>query len=180
MQEFIDTIGVETVVLVVAAPVLRLLGALGVRRFARWPVCAAHAMAAMLVLTGIVRFAPDSVSVMPSAEDLARMVPPFVPFPLAMVYVTGVLELLIAVGLVLAPTRWISAVGLAVLLPLLLPANIYAALNDIPLNGVEPTPLWVRIPQQAVFVAIAVWIACTADDKRVWKAVRTPAGAGQR
>lgn len=174
MEDLIDTLGAETVVLIASAPALRLLGTLGVRRFARWPDCAAHAMAAMLVLTGIVRFVPDSVAVMPSAEELARMVPPFVPFPLAMVYLTGVLELLIAVGLVLAPTRWAAAVGLAVLLPLLLPANIYAALNDIPLNGVEATPLWIRIPQQAAYIAIALWIARSADSAPARRLLNPP------
>ncbi|MFD0857148.1 hypothetical protein ACFQ07_33390 [Actinomadura adrarensis] len=166
MEDLINAIGPETLVAVAVAPVLRLLGALGVRRFVDWPACAAHAMAFYLVLTGMVRFVPDSVAAMPSAEELARMVPPFVPFPLAMVYLTGVLELLIAVGLVLTRTRWFAAVGLAVMLPLLLPANIYAALNDIPLNGVEATPLWIRIPQQLAYIAIAVWIARSADSTR--------------
>ncbi|WUH99637.1 hypothetical protein OHR68_40140 [Spirillospora sp. NBC_00431] len=163
MEDLINAIGIEFVVLVVSAPALRLLGVLGVRRFTDWSACVAHAMAGMLVLTGVVRFVPDSVAAMPSAEELARMVPPFVPFPLAMVYLSGVLELLIAAGLVMARTRWSAAAGLALMLPLLLPANIYAALNDIPLNGAEATPLWFRIPQQAAYVAIALWIARSAD-----------------
>lgn len=174
MEDLINTLGAEFVVLVAAAPALRLLGALGIRRFTDWPACAAHAMAAMLVLTGIVRFVPDSVAAMPSAEELARMVPPFVPFPLAMVYLTGVLELLIAVGLVLARTRWSAAIGLAILLPLLLPANIYAALNDIPLNGAEATPLWIRVPQQAAYIAIALWIAQSADSTRARRLLKLP------
>ncbi|TDB84183.1 hypothetical protein E1264_25520 [Actinomadura sp. KC216] len=174
MEGFINALGVESIVLVVAAPALRLLGALGVRRFTDWTVCAAYAMAAMLVLTGMVRFVPDSVASMPSAQELARMVPPFVPFPLAMVYLTGVLELLIAVGLVVTRTRWSAAAGLAVMLPLLLPANIYAALNDIPLNGAEATPLWLRIPQQAAYIAIAVWIARSADSTEARRLLRIP------
>ncbi|MGH3243851.1 MAG: DoxX family protein [Spirillospora sp.] len=163
MEDFFETLGAEFAVLVISLPALRLLGALGVRRFADWPVCAAHAMAIMLVVTGSVRFVPDSVAATPSADDLAQMVPPFVPFPLAMVYLTAVLELLIAVGLVMNRTRWSAAVGLAVLMPLLLPANINAALNDIPLNGAEATPLWIRVPQQAAYFAIALWVAKSAD-----------------
>jgi uncharacterized membrane protein len=174
MEDLINTLGAEFAVLVVATPALRLLGVLGVRRFAGWPACAAHAMAAMLVLTGIVRFVPDSVAAMPSAEELALMVPPFVPFPLAMVHLTGVLELLIAVGLVLASTRRSAAIGLAILLPLLLPANIYAALNDIPLNGAEATPLWLRVPQQVAYIAIALWIAKSADSTRARHLLKLP------
>ncbi|MGH3371549.1 MAG: DoxX family protein, partial [Nocardioidaceae bacterium] len=107
------------IVLVVALGVFRLSGALGVRRFATWPASAAHALAVMLVLTGTVHFVPESVTVMPDRGDLVRMVPPFVPFADAMVYLTGVLELLGAVGLVVSATRWAAGIGLAALYVLL-------------------------------------------------------------
>jgi uncharacterized membrane protein len=136
----------------------RLSGALGVRRFASWSASAAHAMAVMLVLTASAHFVPASVTAMPNHADLVRMVPPVVPFADAMVYLTGVLELLGAVGLVLAATRRAAAIGLAALYLLLLPANVYAAIADVPFNGAEPTPLWLRVPQQVLYIAIAVWV----------------------
>ncbi|MFD9500644.1 hypothetical protein [Streptomyces sp. NPDC060035] len=79
-----------------------------------------------------------------------------------MVYATGVLEFLGAVGLVRAATRPRAGIGLAVLFVLLLPANVYAAIENIPLNGDPATPLWFRIPEQLIFIAIAVWPATTA------------------
>ncbi|GAA1579899.1 hypothetical protein GCM10009678_73260 [Actinomadura kijaniata] len=137
----------------------RLLGALGVRRFADWRVAAGHGLALMLVFTGAAHFVPDSVTVMPGHDDMVTMVPPFVPFPHLAVYATGVLELLGALGLVVARTRLAAGVGLAVLFVLMLPANIHAALADVPLNGDPATPLWFRIPEQIVFIAVALGAA---------------------
>ncbi|MCC3331412.1 DoxX family protein [Nocardia abscessus] len=135
----------------------RVLGAFGVRRFATWRVSFAHGLAVMLLSTGIAHFIPDTVDAMPSHDDLAAMVPAFVPFPDLMVYLTGVLELLGAAGLVSTRTRRYAGLGLAVLFILMLPANVHAAVSDIPLNGDPATPLWFRIPEQIVFIAIALW-----------------------
>ncbi|MEI8406763.1 MULTISPECIES: DoxX family protein [unclassified Kribbella] len=150
-------------VLVLATLVFRALGALGVRRFASWPVSAAHGMAVMLLFTASAHFVPASVTVMPNRDDLARMVPPFLPFADALVYVTGVLEFLGAAGLVLAATRWPAALGLAALFVMLLPANIYAATADIAFNGDPATPLWQRIPEQILYIAVVLWVARTSD-----------------
>ncbi|WP_336216318.1 DoxX family protein [Nonomuraea sp. LPB2021202275-12-8] len=145
--------------LAVALLVFRLLGVLGVRRFATWRVSAAHALAAMLVVTASAHFVPAGVTFMPNHEDMVRMVPPFVPFPSFVVYASGVLELLGAAGLVLARTRRAAGISLAVLFVLLLPANIYAAVSAAPFNGETATPLWLRIPEQVLYIGIALWAA---------------------
>ncbi|MFI6869783.1 hypothetical protein [Nocardia sp. NPDC050406] len=156
--------------LLVPALAFRLLGVLGVRRFASWRVSFAHGLAVMLVFTGSAHFLPDTVSAAPSHDDLTAMVPSYVPFPGFMVYLTGVLELLGALGLVVHRTRAVAGIALAVLFVLMLPANIHAALEDIPLNGEEPTPLWFRVPEQIVFIAVALWAA----------GVRVPASVSAR
>jgi uncharacterized membrane protein len=144
-------------VLVVSLLVFRLLGLLGVRRFATWRVSAAHALAAMLVVTAGAHFVPAGVTFMPNHADMVNMVPPFVPFPSFMVYASGVLELLGAAGLVLSGTRRAAGISLAVLFVLLLPANIHAAVSDASFNGEAATPLWLRIPEQVLYIAIALW-----------------------
>ena len=58
----------------------------------------------MFVLTGIAHFAP------PMRRDLIAIVPPRLPAPGLLVTVTGVLELLGAVGLLLPATR-VAAAG---------------------------------------------------------------------
>jgi uncharacterized membrane protein len=151
-----------TVVLLLALLLFRGLGALGVRRLATWSVAAAHALAVMLVMTAAAHFVPESVTAMPNHGDLVRMVPPFVPFPSATVYLTGVLELLGAAGLVVPRARRVAGIALAVLFVLLLPANIHAALAAVDYNGGEVTPLWLRIPQQVLYIAVALWAAQSA------------------
>lgn len=137
----------------------RLLGALGVGRFATWRASAAHGLAMMLMATGTAHFAPGTITVMPNHADLVAMVPPFVPFPHLMVYATGVLELLGALGLVLAKTRTAAGTSLAILFVLMFPANVHAAVADVPLGGDPPTPLWFRIPEQVLFITVALWAA---------------------
>lgn len=147
------------IVLLVATLAFRLLGALGVARFATWRVSAGHGLAVMLVMTASAHFVPADVTFMPNHADMVAMVPPFVPFPALMVYLTGVLELAGAVGLVLEGTRKAAAICLALLFVAVLPANVHAALNDVTFGGEPATPLWQRIPEQVLYIGIALWAA---------------------
>lgn len=151
------------IIIPIGVLIFRLLGAAGVRPFSTLPAGAAHAMAIMLVITASAHFVPAGVSAMPNHGDLVVMMPPFVPFPSLMVYATGVLELLGALGLVMAPTRRLSGIALAIFFVLVLPANVYAAVADIPFAGEEATPLWLRVPEQLVYIAVALWAARSAD-----------------
>lgn len=149
------------VVLLTTLFALRAAGALGVPRFAAWPTCAACALGVMLIMTGTTHFLPEAFagSPVPTHADLLPMVPPFVPFPGAMVYLTGVLELLGAAGLFLARTRRLAGMGLAALFVVMLPANVYAAVSGTPFNDAPATPLWARIPEQVLYIGFALWAA---------------------
>lgn len=147
------------IVLIAATLVLRALGRLGVRRFGTWRVAAAHGLALMLVVTASAHFVPAGVTVMPNHADLVAMVPPFVPFPSLMVYVTGVFELAGAAGLVIPALRRPAGLALALLFVLMLPANVYAALAEIPFAGAPASPLWQRVPEQLAYIAVALWAA---------------------
>lgn len=144
-------------VLLIALAVLRGLGAIGVRRFATWPAAAAHALAIMLFLTASAHFVPGGVTVMPNHDDLVAIVPPAVPFPSVMVYLTGVLEVLGALGLIIGRTRRAAAYCLVALFVVMLPANIYAATAEIPFAGQPTDPLWQRIPEQILYIGVALW-----------------------
>lgn len=149
-------------VLILGTAGFRALGAFGVRRFTTWPAAAAHAMAVMLLLTASAHFVPASVTVMPNHADMVRMVPRFLPSAGALVYLTGVLELLGALGLVITATRKPAGYALAALFVGLLPANIHAAVAHVPFAGGAATPLWQRIPEQLLYLAVALWVARTA------------------
>ncbi|SCE31054.1 DoxX family protein [Streptomyces sp. PpalLS-921] len=160
-----------------SALAFRCLGALGVGRFASWRVSAAHGMAVMLVATAAAHFAPAGNGVMPGHADLTAMVPPFVPFPGAVVLLTGVLELLGAAGLVRTATRPAAGLGLAVLFVLLLPANVHAAAEGIPLGEDPAVPLWFRIPEQLLYIGVAL-SAATASGLVPFRLRRRPVEAG--
>jgi uncharacterized membrane protein len=137
----------------------RLIALAGVTRLRTWSSSAAYALGAMLLFTASAHFVPSSVTEIPNHDDLARMVPSFVPSPSLVVYVTGVAEVLGAIGLFVASMRRVTGFCLAALFVFMLPANIYAAVEDIPFNGEAPAPLWLRVPMQALYIGIAVWVA---------------------
>jgi uncharacterized membrane protein len=91
--------------------------------------------------------------------DLIRMVPPWLPNPEALVTFTGIAELVGAVGL-LVPivSRW-AAVGLALLLVALFPANVHAARAGLILKGRPATPLVIRLPLQLIWIGLLCWLA---------------------
>jgi uncharacterized membrane protein len=77
-------------------------------------------------------------------HDYAAMLPRPLPKSTRLIYLTGVLEIAGAVGLLLPRLRVVAGVYLIVLLVALFPANINAALNNIAFRGQPPTALWLR------------------------------------
>lgn len=139
-----------TIVLLVSLLILRGLGALGLGAFAAWQDDATYALALMFLLTASAHFTK-------TREDLLRMVPAQLPFRRQIVTLTGICEGLGAIGLLIQATRAVAAVALLLLLIAMFPANINAALRHIPLRGRPPTPLWLRVPMQILFVGFACW-----------------------
>jgi uncharacterized membrane protein len=140
------------IALLLGSIVARLVGYLGVAYVNGWTAAVAVGLAAMFVLTGIAHFAP------PMRRDLIAIVPPRLPAPALLVTVTGVLELLGAVGLVLPVTRVAAAVCLLALMLAMFPANIYAARMPNPPKSMT-TRLSVRSATEVVFLAAAIAVA---------------------
>lgn len=94
-------------------------------------------------------------------EPFVRIVPDYLPAPLALVYVSGVFEVLGGVGVLLPQTRRAASWGLVALFLAVFPANVHMALNEIQLVPGGDLPvwaMWARLPFQAVFIAWAVWV----------------------
>lgn len=91
-------------------------------------------------------------------RDLVRMVPSWFPRPELAVTATGVLELLGATGILIPATAPYAAIGLAVLLVAMFPANVRAAREHLTIAGKAVPALAPRSALQLVFVA-AVLIA---------------------
>ena len=116
---------------------------------------AACSLASMLLLTGGAHFSS-------MRDEMIAMVPPFFPRPDRLVIVTGVLEFAGVIGLFVFRIRIVVGVALAVLFVALLPANIHAAIAGLTLGGEPVTPLWVRIPEQLLYIAFALAPAWSA------------------
>jgi len=91
--------------------------------------------------------------------DLIRMVPPVFPRPELMVTVTGVLEIIGAIGLLITPLAPYAAIGLTMLLVGIFPANIRAAREDLTIGGRRATPLALRAAIQVIFLAATLAVA---------------------
>ena len=138
------------IVLLVSWAAFRGIGAAGVRALSSWHDSARYALAVMFIFTATAHFNKMK-------HDLARMIPAFFPRPLLLVYVTGVLELLGAAGLLL-PQFWkIAGICLIALLVGMFVANINAAQKGVTLRGKPATALWLRAPMQAFFIALLWW-----------------------
>jgi uncharacterized membrane protein len=84
--------------------------------------------------------------------DLIQMVPPFLPRPDLLVTVTGILEILGAVGLMLPAVARYAALGLSLLLIAVFPANVHAARERLAIAGQPVTPLLARSLLQCMFL----------------------------
>ena len=110
---------------------------------------AAIGLGALFVFTGVGHFI--------KTHPMSEMLPPWVPIRVVLVYLSGVLELLLAMGFFIRETRRITGWVTMLVLLLFFPLNIYSALNYIPMGGHEwgPVYLWVRGPLQGL---ILLWI----------------------
>lgn len=109
-------------------------------------------LAALFVTAGVFHF------VRPAAFE--RVVPPFLPYPRAIVYVSGVAEILGGVALLLPQLRTFAGLWLIALLIAVFPANIYMALAPERAGfGIAPIWLWLRLPGQLVLIAAVWWAA---------------------
>ncbi len=107
------------------------------------------AMSLMLVFTAIGHFV--------FTKGMSMMIPKFIPFKESFVYLTGLFEILMAIGLLIPKFKYVSGWALVVFLLLMLPANIYASMHHVnyqkgTFDGNGLSYLWFRIPLQVLFI----------------------------
>ena len=101
-------------------------------------------------------------------EQYARIVPPQLPFPVGLVYISGGFEMLLGIGLLIPIVSVAAAWGMIALFIAVFPANINQAINSIPIDGIPHHPIlyWVRLPFQAVLIAWAYWYTRKPETQR--------------
>ena len=107
------------------------------------------ALSLMLLFTSIGHFT--------YTHGMTMMMPDFIPFKTQLVYFTGVIEILAAIGLQIPGFRVFTAWLLILFFVLLLPANINAALKHVDFQkgtfeGKGVNYLWFRVPLQILFI----------------------------
>jgi uncharacterized membrane protein len=109
-----------------------------------------------MVIAGVLHFS--------HAQTYASVVPDYLPAPLLLVWISGLAEIALGLGLLFEPTRKLAAYGLVALLIAVFPANIHMALHpELKPAGLPPdwpppsaVMLWLRLPLQFVFIAWAL------------------------
>ncbi len=139
------------ILLIVSFLIFRLSGFLGLSYFDGWETSLRFAVALMFIFTATAHWGKRR-------PDLIKMVPPSLSNPDFIVTITGIFEIVGAIGLLIPITSTIASFGLALLLIVMFPANIRAAREGITIGGRPSTSLLPRTLLQILFL-IAVILA---------------------
>ena len=105
-------------------------------------------MASSYVVVGVTHFT--------SPGFFLQIVPPYLPWPLLLVYLSGVAEVGLGVGALIPRTRRLAAWGIIALLVAVYPANLYMWTDDIVIDG-NPTPAWFHPARLIWQIVLGVW-----------------------
>ncbi len=102
-----------------------------------------YLMSLIYVVAGILHFVRP--------ETYVRIMPPYVPAPLMLVYLSGVAELVLGLAVLLPSARVWAAWGIILLLIAVFPANWYMAVSG-KFSHIPSWILWARLPLQLVLI----------------------------
>jgi uncharacterized membrane protein len=88
-----------------------------------------------------------------------RIIPTWISHGLALVYISGVFEILGGLAVLIPRTRRLAGLGLIALLIAVFPANIHMALHSEDFANIPTLALWLRLPLQFVIIA---WVWSSA------------------
>ena len=105
------------------------------------------------ILVGITHFRNPQIFV--------EIIPPFLPFALFLVYVTGAMEIAGGIGMIYPGSREITGRLLVLFLIMVFPANLYMWIADVPFNGTLLTTQqhMLRAGFQVVLIIIALYLS---------------------
>ena len=97
-------------------------------------------------------------------EEMSAMLPSSIPYRVEVIYLTGILELLGAIGVWVPRLMRLTGICLILMLLGILPANIYSAISRVDFGGHSfgPTYLLVRVP----FQLLVIWWTYFATEQK--------------
>jgi uncharacterized membrane protein len=95
-----------------------------------------------------------------SPQTYMEIMPPYLPWPLGLVYVSGVAEIVPGIAVLFPRWRRWAGWGLIALLVAVFPANMHMALNGF--HSVPAWILWARLPVQFLLIGWVYWICLTS------------------
>jgi len=109
-------------------------------------------MGIFYIIAGIIHFAHP--------EYYVLMMPGYLPWPAALIFLSGLAEVGLGVAVLIPAVRRQAAWGIILLLIAIFPANIHIALHNVPVFGATEGAgvwNWVRLPLQGVLILWAWW-----------------------
>ena len=115
----------------------------------------------MLIVTGSAHFAAPDLMI--------AMMPDMMPMKREVVYLTGVLEFLAVIGLLIERLSKLTAIMLIIFFICILPANIVGSFKQVQIGGMEngPAYLYFRIPLQIFFILWTYYFGIRINRKAV-------------
>ncbi len=104
-------------------------------------------LALLLLFTGVGHFI--------TTQQMAEMLPAWVPGRVGIVYVTGILELAGALGLLIPRLSRLAGVCLLLFLICVFPANVFAAVKSVQMGGHEAGPIYLLV--RGPFQLLLIW-----------------------
>ena len=117
-----------------------------------WKRAALLLAAISYVVTGVTHFT--------HSEFFVSIMPPWIPYHLELVWISGAAEMLLGAALLSSRWREPASYGLILLLIAVFPANLHMARHPeiFVLRGMPLWGLYLRLPLQGVLIAWAWWI----------------------
>ncbi|HND68538.1 MAG TPA: DoxX family protein [Candidatus Obscuribacter sp.] len=104
-----------------------------------------YLIAALFLFAGVNHFTQPAL--------FLKAMPPWLPWHLPLVHISGVFEILGAIGMLVTKSRPYAAYGLVLLLIAVFPANLHMALNPNTFPTLPVALLYCRLPLQLVLIA---------------------------
>ena len=121
----------------------------------RWVLAARVFVTIWFVIGGVMHFA--------NPEPFLRIMPPYIPYHLACVSISGAFELLGAIGLWIKPSRSLAGYGLMALTVAVTLANVHMYQHPELFPSIPEWLLLVRFPVQTALIWLIFW--CSRPNK---------------